>query len=73
MGLLLVHLYYRAQAYLARSRGRPLPPGPRRLPIVGNLFDIPKRHPWIAYEAYSRQYGTECLRCFYPTLTMSPY
>lgn len=32
------------------------PPGPNWLPIIGNLFDIPKSHAW---ETYAR-WGKEC-------------
>ncbi|KAK7688871.1 hypothetical protein QCA50_007561 [Cerrena zonata] len=35
----------------------PLPPGPSPLPIVGNLFDMPRESSWTAFAAMSRKYG----------------
>ncbi|RDX45817.1 cytochrome P450 [Lentinus brumalis] len=46
-----------ALSWRARSRGRSLPPGPQRLPVVGNLFNMPKVHPWLAYRDLCSKYG----------------
>ncbi|KAJ7912219.1 cytochrome P450 [Mycena leptocephala] len=35
----------------------PLPPGPRKLPLVGNLFDLPPTFEWEAYVEWSRKFG----------------
>ncbi len=35
----------------------PLPPGPRPLPIIGNMFDMPKVLPWVGYREWSKIYG----------------
>ncbi|KAH9952749.1 cytochrome P450 [Russula dissimulans] len=46
-------------------RGHSYPPGPPSWPIIGNLFDVPKESPWIAYRDMSDKYGDViCLRIF---------
>jgi cytochrome P450 len=34
-----------------------MPPGPQPLPFIGNKLDVPKKHPWIQFQEWSRQYG----------------
>ncbi len=41
-----------------RRRGRPYPPGPRPLPLIGNVLDIPKDVSWLTYTEFSKKYGT---------------
>jgi hypothetical protein len=40
-----------------RRRALPYPPGPRPLPVIGNLLDIPKESSWLAYTKLSKTYG----------------
>ena len=35
----------------------PLPPGPKRLPIVGNAFDIPLSKQWLTFQRWAEEYG----------------
>ncbi|KAH9929104.1 cytochrome P450 [Epithele typhae] len=46
-----------AARWYSRSRGLPLPPGPKGLPILGNVFDLPMSWPWIAYQQLGLVHG----------------
>ncbi|KAJ7764381.1 cytochrome P450 [Mycena metata] len=58
-GLAVVLVLYRL--YKHRSRRLPLPPGPKKLPLVGNMFDIPAVHTWETYMAWSNEYNSDIL------------
>ncbi|THH21540.1 hypothetical protein EW146_g50 [Bondarzewia mesenterica] len=58
-GVALVLLALVVKSYVGRRRrnGLPLPPGPRPLPLIGNVFDLPTKAPWIAYAEWAKKYG----------------
>ncbi|KIX09246.1 uncharacterized protein Z518_00325 [Rhinocladiella mackenziei CBS 650.93] len=39
------------------TKRRNLPPGPPRLPIIGNLHQAPQNYPWRTYQEWTKQYG----------------
>jgi hypothetical protein len=38
-------------------RRLPLPPGPKGLPLLGNIFDLPQIVPWKGYDKLCKEYG----------------
>ncbi|KAH9889918.1 cytochrome P450 [Cubamyces lactineus] len=56
--LAILAVYLRStMKWRARARGRPLPPGPPRLPIIGNMLVMPKWKPWLGFRDLSQKYG----------------
>ncbi|KAI0802036.1 cytochrome P450 [Irpex lacteus] len=43
-------------AISSRPKGK-LPPGPKRLPVLGNIFDIPTDEAWKVFQTWGEQYG----------------
>ncbi|KAI0043607.1 cytochrome P450 [Auriscalpium vulgare] len=53
--VLTTSLYF-VLRYLNRWRS-PYPPGPKPLPLIGNLLDLPKSHSWLTYTSWAKTYG----------------
>ncbi|KAK6980734.1 cytochrome p450 [Favolaschia claudopus] len=43
------------------SERLPLPPGPKKLPIFGNIFDLALDSPWKSYANWSKQYASDII------------
>ncbi|KAF8877180.1 cytochrome P450 [Infundibulicybe gibba] len=39
----------------------PLPPGPRKLPLIGSLLSLPKKFEWVSYARWGKEYDTDIL------------
>ena len=42
---------------LNRMSQLPLPPGPKGLPIVGSVYDVPTEQEWVYYRDLGRRYS----------------
>lgn len=41
----------------SQIRPGPLPPGPKPLPLIGNLLDLPQEQEWVHWTKYAKLYG----------------
>nr|BED42963.1 cytochrome P450 monooxygenase [Trametes versicolor] len=44
-----------------RRKRQNLPPGPKGLPLLGNVFDVPKEFEWLAYEKWGREHHSDII------------
>ncbi|KAJ7837671.1 cytochrome P450 [Mycena olivaceomarginata] len=57
VGVLLLRFFIKHFFSVRRHSGLPFPPGPTPRPIIGNLHDLPTRHPWLTYTDWGLRYG----------------
>ena len=43
--------------YANKRLSLPFPPGPKPLPVLGNVLDIPSKAPWKTYNDWFKVYG----------------
>lgn len=56
-GILLFLVAAWLARFLSNRKKKNLPPGPPRLPVIGNLHQAPENDPWRKYQEWSKQYG----------------
>ncbi|KAH7904034.1 cytochrome P450 [Hygrophoropsis aurantiaca] len=57
LSVISVFFARRLEQRRANPSGLPYPPGPRGLPVLGNLFGINLSKPWLTYSALGKKYG----------------
>lgn len=57
VGVLGIMSFVLYQSLKGSKQSLPLPPGPRKLPVLGNAFDFPKSEPWVTFSKWGEQYG----------------
>ncbi|KAG7086431.1 hypothetical protein E1B28_002385 [Marasmius oreades] len=56
LGIAAVSLYAVYQ-YQYKQLDKKIPPGPPRAPIIGNLFQVPSRKPYLQFRKWAQEYG----------------
>jgi len=52
-----VFVFVVAREAVWKHSSLPLPPGPRRIPLIGNLFNMPIAKEWETFAKWGERYG----------------
>ncbi|KAH7916689.1 cytochrome P450 [Hygrophoropsis aurantiaca] len=48
---------YLLKRVMAKTTPAPLPPGPKKLPLLGNILDMPSVKPWMTFADWGKKFG----------------
>ena len=54
---LILFAVYVLKYLIFQSKSPSLPPGPKGLPLVGNIFDMPSEKEWLTFAKWGETYG----------------
>ena len=50
---LIIYVYFKTH----KRSSLPLPPGPRKLPLLANLLDLPTTHQWLKFIEWGKEFS----------------
>ncbi len=57
IAIILAGLAFVWRVFRRNNRNAPFPPGPKGLPFIGNLFDMPTEREWLTFTKWGEKYG----------------
>ena len=59
LAMAFLTVYCLKQLFVRKPFAGTLPPGPRPLPLIGNLLDMPTEHEWYKFAEWGERYGEQ--------------